>query len=189
MSSEIFDFQSFPILETERLMLRELVEVDAPALFEYYREPEFTKFISFDTHTSIEPTKRFIAWTSDIYGQKDGIRWGIQLKEANQLIGTTGLHFWKRDLRCAEVGYHVGRPFWGSGFATEVLGALVDFGFHRMNLNRVEGRHNAGNDVSGHVLEKVGFKKEGIWREREIKDGKFVDVVQFSLLREEYVRE
>jgi ribosomal-protein-alanine N-acetyltransferase len=185
--TDTFDFHSFPTLETEHLVLRQLTDADAPALFEYYSDPEFTRFIGFDTHTSLENTRRFIAWITDIYAQKDSIRWGIQLKESNHLIGTCGLHFWKRDIRCAEVGYHVGRPFWGRGFATEVLRAMVDFGFHRMDLNRIEGRHNDGNDASGRVLEKVGFQKEGLWRQREIKYGKFVDVVQYSLLREEQV--
>ncbi len=72
------------------------------------------------------------------------------------------------------------------GIASEVLRALVDFGFQRMNLNRIEGRHSAGNDVSGRVLLKCGFQKEGILRQREVLAGRLVDVVQFSLLREEY---
>ncbi len=187
--SEVFDFQTFPLLESERLILRELGQADAPTLFEYFRDPEYTKFVSFDLHTSVEQTKGFIALMTNMYQQNDSIRWGIQLKESKQLVGTAGLHFWKRDIRCAEVGYHVGRPYWGRGFATEVLRALVDFGFHRMNLNRIEGRHNAGNDASGRVMEKVGFQKEGIWRQREIKYGELVDVVQFSLIREDYAQE
>jgi ribosomal-protein-alanine N-acetyltransferase len=187
--TEVFDFQVFPLLETERLLLRQLVEADAPALFEYFRDPEYTQFVSFDMHTSVDQTRGFITLMSNMYQQKDSIRWGIELKESKHLIGTTGLHFWKREIRCAEVGYHVGRPYWSRGFATEVLYALVDFGFHRMNLNRIEGRHNAGNDASGRVMEKVGFQKEGIWRQREIKYGKPVDVIQFSLLREEYLQD
>jgi ribosomal-protein-alanine N-acetyltransferase len=183
--SEIFDFQEFPLLETDRLILREVTEDDAPTLYEYYRDPELTKFIGFQTHNNIEQTRDFIVWMASIYQQKDSIRWGVQSRELNQLIGTAGLHFWKREIRCAEVGYHFGRPFWGMGFATEVLRGLIDFGFQSMNLNRIEGRHNAGNDASGRVMEKVGFQKEGVWRQREIKDDKLVDVIQFSLLRDE----
>ncbi|MBN8621430.1 MAG: GNAT family N-acetyltransferase [Anaerolineae bacterium] len=184
--AEWFDFQHFPVLETERLVLRELVETDAQALFEYFREPEYTRFVSFDIHTSIEQTRDFINFMTTIYQQKDSIRWGIELKSDKHLIGTAGLHFWKRNIRCAEVGYHIGQSYWRQGFATEVLEALVGFGFQHMNLNRIEGRHNAGNDASGRVMQKIGFQKEGIWRQREIKFGQFVDVVQFSLLREEY---
>lgn len=185
----MFDFTAFPILETERLVLRETTEADAPALFDYYRDPELTKFISFGTHASVEDTLGFIGWMASVYRQQDSIRWGIQLKATTRLIGTGGLHFWKRELRMAEVGYHIGRPFWGMGYATETLGVLVDFGFQHMNLNRIEGRHNAGNDASGRVMEKLGFQREGRWRQREIKDGDFVDVVQFSLMREDYLRD
>lgn len=187
--AEVFDFQSFPTLKTERLILRETTEADAPALFELYRDPEMLRFITFSTHTSLADTLGFIGWMANAFQQQDSIRWGIQLKQANRLIGTGGLHFWKHELRMMEVGYHIGRPFWGAGYATEALRALVDFGFGRLNLNRIEGRHNAGNEASGRVMEKLGFKREGVWRQREFKDGAFVDVVQFSLLREEYVLE
>lgn len=183
----MFDFQSFPQLETDRLILRETVESDAPVLFELYRDPEMSKFITFSTHADIEQTKGFIAWMADVFAKKDSVRWGIELKTANRLIGTGGLHFWKRDIQCAEVGYHIGRAYWGSGYATEALRLLVYFGFRDMQLNRIEGRHNAGNDASGRVMVKAGFQREGTWRQRELKDGVLVDVVQYSLLRSEYL--
>lgn len=187
MKMGAFDFQSFPRLETDRLILRETTEDDAPALFELYRDPEMSKYITFSTHADIEHTKGFIAWMADVFARKDSVRWGIELKTANRLIGTGGLHFWKRDIQCAEVGYHIGRMFWRNGYATEALHALVDFGFEHMNLNRIEGCHNAGNDASGRVMEKAGFQREGTWRQRVLKDGVLVDIVQFSLLRSEYL--
>jgi ribosomal-protein-alanine N-acetyltransferase len=69
-----------------------------------------------------------------------------------------------------------------------VLPALLDFGFQRMNLNRIEGRHSDGNDASGRVMLKCGFQREGVLRQRENLSGTLVDVVQFSLLRGEYYR-
>ena len=183
---KIFDFQKFPLLETERLVMRELSEADAPTLFEYYSDPEFTQYIIFDSHKSIADTREMIAFMKNLYQQKDSIRWGIQLKATGQLIGNAGLHYWKRDIRCADVGYHIGQPYQGRGFATEVLAAMVDFGFDRMNLNRIQGYINPGNDASGHVMEKLGFKKEGVWRQVELNGGKFIDKIWFSLLREEY---
>ena len=122
----------------------------------------------------------------EIYQQKDSVRWGIQLKETKQLIGNAGLHFWKRDIRCADVGYHIGESYQGRGFATEVLATMVDFGFKRMNLNRIQGYINRGNDASGRVMEKLGFKKEGVWRQVELKNGNLIDKIWFSLLRNEY---
>ncbi len=185
---QLFDFDSFPVLETERLTLRELTGADAHPLFEFFRTTEYTQYLSFDRHTTVDHTHGFIAWTRDIFQNKDSVRWALELKASNQIIGTAGLHFWNRDIHCAEAGYHVGPPFWGRGFATEVLHAMVDFGFQRMDLNRLEARHNDGNDASGRVLEKVGFQKEGIWRQRELKEGRMVDVHQYSLLRDEYLQ-
>lgn len=184
--SEIFDFQEFPILATERLIMRELSEDDAPALFEFYRDPEFTRFIIFAPHTSLDDSLEFVAFMKKIYQEKDSVRWGIELKETGKLIGNAGIHFWKRDIRCAEVGYHIGQAYQGRGFATEVLGAMVKFGFERMNLNRIQAYINPGNDASGRVLEKRDFKKEGVWRQVELKNGKLIDKIWFSLLREEY---
>ena len=183
---ELFDFHAFPLLKTERLILRELTDADATVLFQYFSDPAYVRYLSFGLHTDVEQTQGFINWTRTGYQQQEGIRWGLQWKLSDVLIGTAGLHFWKRDLRCAEVGYHVAPAWWGMGIASEVLRALVDFGFQRMNLNRIEGRHSAGNGVSGRVLLKCGFQKEGILRQREVLAGRLVDVVQFSLLREEY---
>lgn len=184
--SEIFDFQEFPLLETDRLLMREMVEADAPTLFEYYRDPEFTRYVPFNTHKSIEDSRDFISFWRNLYQQKNSIRWGIELKETKQLIGNAGLVFWKRDIRCAEVGYHTGQPYQGRGFTTEVLSAMVDFGFEFMNLNRIEGCIYPGNDASARVMEKLGFKKEGVWRQVHLKNGIFIDKIWFSLLREEH---
>lgn len=185
---EVFDFETFPVLETERLILRELADADAVLLFEYFRTVEYTQYLSFDRHTALEHTYDFIAWTRDIYQKKDSIRWALQLKASNHVIGTAGLHLWKRDIHCIEAGYHIGPPYWGKGFATEVLRAMADFGFWRMDLNRLEARHNDGNDASARVLEKAGFRKEGIWRQRELKEGRIVDAHQYSLLRDDYLQ-
>jgi [ribosomal protein S5]-alanine N-acetyltransferase len=185
----VFDFQDFPRLETERFLLRELVEADAPALFKYFSDPDYTRYLSFDTHMTIDQTKEFIAAMRELYQQKDSLRWAIQLKESQELVGTAGLHFWKREIRCAEVGYHIGKPYWGRGYASEVLRAMVKFGFQQMNLNRIEGYHNAGNDASGRVMQKLGFKQEGVVRQGAFKANQFVDKLWFSLLREEYFQE
>ena len=102
--SNFFDFRTFPILQTERLILRQPTDADATALFEFFRDPAFTQFISFDTQTSIEQAQQFINWMAALYNQKDSIRWAIQLKQPENLIGTAGLHFWKRETRRAEAG-------------------------------------------------------------------------------------
>ena len=184
--TELFDFEAFPTLETEHLLLRELTDADAPTLFTYFSDPAYVRYLSFGLHTSIEQTRGFIDWTRAGYAQKDGIRWGIWLKSNDLLIGTCGLHFWKREIRCAEAGYHVAPAYWGQGIASELLPALLEFGFRRMNLNRIEGKHVAGNEASGRVMLKCGFRQEGILRQRENLSGTLVDVVQYSLLRSEY---
>lgn len=184
----VFDFEYFPQLETDRLVLRAVTVADVLELFEVYRIPEMMRYVSFSPHKDTQDTRDFIAWMAKVFDAKESVRWGIQLKSNNLLIGTAGLHFWKRNIRCAEVGYHVGRDYWGSGYATEALRAMLAFGFDHMDLNRIEGQHAAGNDASGRVMEKAGFQREGTWRQRVLKDGALLDTVWFSLLREEYER-
>jgi ribosomal-protein-alanine N-acetyltransferase len=144
------------------------------------------KYLRFDAHQHLGHTRDFINWMAEIFEKKVGIRWGIELKETGHIIGTGGLYLSKPEFRCAEVGYHIGRVWWGHGFATETLQAMIEFGFKHMDLNRIEGKHHAGNDTSGRVMQKVGFQYEGILRQGELKEDRFVDVVQFSLLHDEY---
>lgn len=184
--SAIFDFDSFPRLETPRLILREATPGDAQDLFEFYRDPQMTRYVTFGVHRTIDDTLAFLAWMADAFQKKDSIRWGYELKETGNLIGSGGLHFWKRNIRCAEVGYHIGPPYWGGGYATEALRAIVAFGFEHMDLNRIEGKHTAGNVGSGRVMLKTGFRYEGTLRQREVKDGLIEDCLWYSILREEY---
>ncbi len=187
MDAATFDFSYYPHLETSRLVLRRPIDADAPALSEVYREPEMTRYVTFAAQQDIGDALRFLAWIKDGFDRKDSVRWVIEDKNSARLIGTAGLHFWKRDIRCAEAGYHIGLPYWRNGYATECLRAMVQFGFLRMNLNRIEAVVAEGNAASGRVLEKVGFRHEGILRQRLSIQGKLRDQYWYSLLSAEYL--
>jgi RimJ/RimL family protein N-acetyltransferase len=84
------------------------------------------------------------------------------------------------------LGYWIGVPYWGKGYATEAANAVVEFGFGTLHLNRIFAHHFAGNTGSGKVLEKIGMRHEGQFRQHIRKWDKFIDIENYGLLAEEY---
>ncbi|MDH4351518.1 MAG: GNAT family N-acetyltransferase, partial [Gemmatimonadota bacterium] len=103
------------------------------------------------------------------------------------LVGAIGLILRPEHSR-AELGYWIGRPFWGRGYATEAAGAMLRYGFETLGLRRLYACHFARNPASGRVLEKVGMRQEGIARAHAQRWNRFEDLVQYGILREEFDR-
>ncbi|PSN07416.1 GNAT family N-acetyltransferase [filamentous cyanobacterium CCT1] len=103
----------------------------------------------------------------------------------NTLCGSVGLRLFP-DYNMAELGYWIGRPFWGRGYATEAAAVLVDFGFINLGLNRINAVHFGDNPASGRVMEKLGMVKEGYRRRQTPKWGVYRDVALYGLLREDW---
>lgn len=181
-----FDFSHFPTLETDRLHLREMTLADASALLKQFGNPEVVRFIEMQPIKTRAQANEWLRWMGSYFTAKDGLRWGITLKADGTFIGSAGIHGWNREARYAEVGYDFAQDFWGHGYATEVVNRLVEFGFERMILNRMEADVVSGNQASMRVLEKIGFQQEGILRQRVYKGGKYYDTHLFSLLLKDY---
>jgi ribosomal-protein-alanine N-acetyltransferase len=184
----LFDFTVFPTLETERLILREMIPTDAEALFRIRGDYEVTKYNIGAAYDRLEQAADLIAAIAQAYRDEKEIRWGITLKADDTVIGMCGYNYWiRRDAR-ASVGYDLARAYWGQGIMTEALDAIVAFGFRRMALNRIEADADARNPASARVLKKAGFKQEGLQREQFYEDSSFNDLVLFALLRKDYER-
>jgi [ribosomal protein S5]-alanine N-acetyltransferase len=175
-----------PFIETERLLLRPIAMKDAPDIFAYASDPVVTKYVRFVTHKSIKDTHAFIRRVQTNY--KKGITplWGMQSKATGHLIGALGFLQWPNPDQRAELGYVANRNVWGKGYVTEAAKALCDFAFKKMNVNRIEAGTIVGHVASQRVLEKCGFKFEGVLRQRELIKGRFPDVTMYSLLRSDY---
>ncbi len=101
-------------------------------------------------------------------------------------IGGMGLTTRQGDLRhSAEIGYWLGRPFWGRGIATAAVKVLTAYGFETLGLIRIDARVRTGNAASVRVLEKVGYQREGLLRRAALKDGVPVDNLLYAILRED----
>lgn len=100
--TRVFDFSHFPALETERLSLREMQAQDVNALLRHFGNPEVVKFIDMQPIKTIEQANEWLQWMGGFFAAKDGLRWGIVLKETGTFIGSCGLHNWNREARYAD---------------------------------------------------------------------------------------
>jgi ribosomal-protein-alanine N-acetyltransferase len=179
-------FGNLPDLRTQRLKLRRMTLDDDADLFAYAVDPEVTRYTSWQPHQSIDESRALLERVIARYERAEVTNWGVEHLADKRFIGTAGYMRWDVDDRCAEVGYAISRAYWGQGFMTEALQAIITFGFEQMQLNRIEARCAAGNVGSYRVMEKAGMVYEGTLRERYLVDGAFFDIKLYSILRREY---
>ena len=179
---------SFPQLETKRLVLREMQPADAEALFHVLSDEEVMRYYDRRPFTKLEEASQAIERHRQRFNRNEAIRWGITLRGQNVVIGNCGFA-WEMQNRCAELAYVLSRFYWRQGIMTEALQALLHFGFVTKNMHRIEAIVDVNNIASIGTLQKLGFREEGIMRERVLVGENFHDEKLFSLLRNEYERE
>ncbi len=184
--ADVRDITMVPTLETDRLILRPITSADAPALLALFGDDEVTQFYDLDTFTTIEHAETLVKQHATIQAAGRGLRWGIEEKGRPQLIGTAGFNEWAKGARRGGLGYDLARAHWGRGLVPEALRAILAYGFGEMNLNRIEAFVMRGNDRSMQLLRSLGFREEGILRERGAWKGGFHDLTLFALLKAEY---
>lgn len=176
-------------IETKQLRLRPMELDDAPALFAFWSDPMVTRHMNIDTFTDLTQAEQMIALLQKLSLEDAACRWTITLKQTGQIVGSCGFNSFDFENERAEIGYDLGYPFWGNGYTPEALRALLSFGFHDLGLNRIEAKVEPENANSVKVLEKLRFVEEGTLRQYEKAKGKFVDVIMFSILRDDWNRE
>jgi ribosomal-protein-alanine N-acetyltransferase len=165
-------FDTFPHLETERLALRELRSDDAESLFAVLGDEEVTEFYDDEVFRDVsEASEQIEAWAAG-FRTRRGVRWGIAQRENGEIIGTCGYYGFHRRHKRAGIGYELARSFWQQRIMTEALGAIIEFGFKRIGLNRIEAVVMVENEGSVKLLEGLGFHQEGVLREYENWGGK-----------------
>ncbi len=183
----------FPVLETERLVLRELRESDADAVFQIFGDDAVTRYYDLATFTDVAQARQLLARMNARNASGDALRWGIALRENDALIGTGGFNSFVRGWFRAGIGYDLAQAYWNKGYMTEALSAMVRYGFEKlesagMPLNRIEALVAPGNDASVRVLTKIGFRREGILREYGFWKNRYWDLEMFALLKQEWKR-
>jgi RimJ/RimL family protein N-acetyltransferase len=174
-------------LNTERLRLRPLTEADAPQVRLLAGDHAISSTALYIPYPFPEgAAEEFIAGT--IEARLAGVGYTFAIEERavpGRLVGCMGLPL-QVDDRKAELGYWIGRPWWGLGYATEAGRAMLRFGFETLGLHRIHANHIGGNEASGRVLQKLGFQYEGTHRDDAFHQGRYVDLVCYGLLEHEF---
>lgn len=176
-------FCHLPRLETRDLVLRPAARRDAQDIYAYACDPEVARYVLWDPHQSLAETRSYIRWLRRQYREGLPSSWVLELKSTGKVVGSIGFVWYSPLNRSAEIGYSLARPCWNHGLATQALAAASRAAFAGLPLNRLEAQHDVRNPASGRVMEKCGFRKEGLLRSRIFNKGELVDVVLWSLLR------
>lgn len=173
-------------LHTARLELRPLRETDVPALFAIHSDAQAMRYWDHTIWTSDERGRAMVA-RDRAATARDHLRLGIAPAAGGDVIGTCALWRINVQSRRAEIGYILAPRAWGHGYMHEALSALLAYAFAVLDLQRVEADTDPRNDRSTRLLERLGFVREGLFRERCIVDGEVSDSAMYGLLRREWV--
>lgn len=187
--TEVFDFEAIPTFETDRLVIRQVrPDRDLDALHELFANPSVAEYTDTGPFRSRHEAIEVMEWIGGIFDRKEGMRWAIaQRDDVDLLVGTAGFNTWTRWNSSAEIGYDLAESCWGQGLMVEALRPILDFGFARMALNRIEADVTIGNFASVRVLEKLGFQREGLLRQRGFWKDSYHDLWLYSLLASDAV--
>ncbi|GAB5492472.1 MAG: GNAT family N-acetyltransferase [Phototrophicaceae bacterium] len=175
---------TFPQLETERCILREITEDDLQDMFEFMSDGKVTQYLPWNTATTLEMPRKYIDRYQTIFAEQTGVIWGIINKEHNKMMGTCLLFNFNLPHFRAELGYALGSSWWRQGFMLEVTSRVVDYAFTNLHFHSLEAHIDPNNIGSESLLKKLGFVQEAYFREDYYdKDTEtFTDTAIFSLL-------
>lgn len=174
------------VLKTERLILRPFEVGDARQMYDNWASDEnVTRYLTWLPHESPEATAKLLEEWHDAYSDARTYNWAIELD--GQAIGSIGAVKIDDLSEHAEIGYCIGKPYWGRGIMTEAAGAVIEYLFAQVGLNRIGICHAVPNKASGRVAQKCGMKYEGTKREfLKAHDGVFLDVAFLGITRRDW---
>ena len=176
------NFNPFPILETERLVLRRTTLDDADDYFFLRSSPEAMKHICKPLQTSIEETKELIYKINEMIAFNDGISWAICLKNNNKMIGSVSFHRVEKEHYRGEIGYMLHPDYWRQGIVSEAVAAIIKYGFNTIQFHSIEAHIDPTNIGSEKLLQKFSFVKEAHFKENYFFNGQFLDTAVYCLL-------
>jgi ribosomal-protein-alanine N-acetyltransferase len=179
-------FNQFPEIETNRLLLRQPTQNDADVLFRLRTNEVVMKYIGRPKPQNREEVVTFIDRIRKDFEQSLGITWIISTKKTGIAIGTMGLWRMDKENHRAEIGYLLDPEFQGLGMAAESMHAVLKYGFQELNFHSIEANVDPLNEASKKLLLRAGFVQEGYFRESYFFEGKFLDSAIFGLLCHAY---
>ena len=178
---------AIPTLQTERLLLRPFALSDEAAVFALVSDPEIARFVRFEAHRTPAETRTFLEFVLEHYQRGNPFALAITLREGGTLIGSCGFVSQAPERKAAEIGYWIGKPYWGQGYAVEAARALIRFGFEQMGLERIEAKCFLANRAGQRVIERLAMKFEATDRSELIK-GHHPELNMYGISTEEWRR-
>ena len=177
-----------PTIDTNRICLRWISAADTDAFYAIYSNLEVMRYWSTPPLADREAAANLIKKIQADWKRRLILKWGIARRTDNQLIGSLTLFNLDFNHRRAEIGYALGREYWGQGYMNEALQALLAYAFETLDFHRIEADIDPRNTASIKTVERLGFKREGYLRERWQTNGEIQDAFFYGLLRQEWLR-
>ena len=171
----------FPELVTNRYILQQILPNDQQFIFEGLSHPEVIRFYGVSFH-SLESTEEQMQFYDTLIREGTGTWWKIVDRKTGEKIGAIGFNSFQPKHKKAEIGYWLLPAYWGGGIFAEVLPVVIDYLQSELGVHRIEALIEEGNERSGRALKKAGFIHEGLLRDYEIKNGKFISLHMYALI-------
>jgi RimJ/RimL family protein N-acetyltransferase len=185
-SVPVLSFPAPHVLRTARLQLRPMQPADAEALHAILSAPEVLRYWDTQAWPDVAHAREFIVDEQRALAQGESITLGIYEGDSPRLIGECLLFAVDWHAGRAELGFALAPGAWGRGYLHEAAGALLAYGFGRLHLRRIEAEIDAANAAAARALERLGFRREGLLRERWAVNGRISDAAFYGLLAREW---
>ena len=172
-------------IQTQRLFLREFVTSDWQAVLAYQSDPRYLRFYEWEHRTESE-VRAFVQRFVNLQNEQPRTKYQLAITLNGQLIGNCGVRFDRANSRVAELGYEIAPDYWRKGYASEAARAMLALGFDTLNAHRIDAWCIAENIASANLLEKLGFKREGVVREQRWFKERWWDALLYGLLEHEW---
>lgn len=176
----------FPEIETPRLRIRPVRQSDLSSLLTVNGDDTVTRYLPYSSWKDMADAEAWYGRIMALQEKGDTFQFVMALRDSNEAIGTCLLFRLAEQSARAEIGYALGRSHWGKGYALEAMSALVDRAFSELLLHRLEAEIDPRNAASAKILERIGFMKEGLLRQRWRLKGETTDSAMYGLLRPEW---
>jgi len=171
-------------IETNRILLRPIVESDISNIFKGLSHPEIIKYYGVSYQT-LEDTKEQMKFFADLEKEGTGIWWAVCSIDNQTFYGAGGLNGLNKEHKKAEIGFWLLKEYWGQGIMTETMPLICKYGFDNLELHRIEGLVETDNLNCKKAMKKLDFHHEGTMKDCEIKNGNFISLDIYAKIRDE----
>ena len=173
-------------IEGKLINLRELKKFDVPSIYQNAKDFDIARYTTLPHPYKLKDAEDFVRTTHQKIRRKKAFELGIELKETKKVIGMISLMNIDYKNKNAEIGYWLGKKYWGKKIMKEAVRLILGFGFKKLKLVRIYARVMSPNISSAKLLEKSGFQYEGRMRKTTLRKGKWMDDLRYSILSSEF---